>query len=693
MSWSTNLWNPTLINMKKIFTLIGFFSLCVTMMAQGPLRTSAEEYGELQSIFKEDFSKMTTGEVGAPDFNVEDFLLGFPDECEYPWWNLNPKYTNQEHWGGMNVWPAGGTVYLECDENTGGARVSLPNIDGSMNDGYVVLRFRARTESGKVNNCLFVEGAETNNMGPEWRNLESYFGSEVNDTWKDYEFIFSNVGSSTIFIIGSQTGIGPSIAPIYLDDVELFSLKQFVGTPKVLKHTNYVGHGQNASFQANWEAVEGADSYMINVYTMNDYGIPVDYIVEDEVVNGTSYTVDNAVSGVVYYYTVVALKDDLKSLPSTPMIVEDIAVPENLASTPIVEGKYTATWDAVPSAQRYNYIAYFDRKAAADGEFVVTSEDFSNLHFPESPELGDLSGQVSTITIETDQGNHFDTYYLTDFKQSGWYSTMSLPCAGYLKLDGWMYQYGAGDAGLISPELDLSKNGGAFDLNVKSYGVIDEFGNLTTCAAALFTFDEEKGDYTQQELIYFDQGEEAWQNNTAHFTKGTDKSIIGLYAVRGAENLFLDDLKIVQNYKAGESFRDPFFASPRHDGTEVEVVLPAQVVDADVYHRVQAVRSKRSNNQNKAFDEVISKFSDLLYVGKGSSTGICSEVLLSKATVQMRDGQLIVNNVNGETVEVFNIAGEKVFGDRTGNTTVSVAVPQHGTYIVKVGKQTVKVVF
>lgn len=105
------------------------------------------------------------------------------------------------------------------------------------------------------------------------------------------------------------------------------------------------------------------------------------------------------------------------------------------------------------------------------------------------------------------------------------------------------------------------------------------------------------------------------------------------------------------------------------------------------------MRSKRSNNQNKAFDEVISKFSDLLYVGKGSSTGICSEILLSKATVQMRDGQLIVNNVNGETVEVFNIAGEKVFGDRTGNTTVSVAVPQHGTYIVKVGKQTVKVVF
>ena len=123
------------------------------------------------------------------------------------------------------------------------------------------------------------------------------------------------------------------------------------------------------------------------------------------------------------------------------------------------------------------------------------------------------------------------------------------------------------------------------------------------------------------------------------------------------------------------------------------MVLPHQVVDADVYHRVQAVRTKASSNPNKQFDEIISKFSNMEYVGKGTSTGICTPaVSLSNATVQLRNGQLIVNNANSGVVEVYTLAGEKVYTDRSCNTTVNVPV-KRGTYLVKVGNQTVKVVF
>ena len=40
---------------------------------------------------------------------------------------------------------------------------------------------------------------------------------------------------------------------------------------------------------------------------------------------------------------------------------------------------------------------------------------------------------------------------------------------------------------------------------------------------------------------------------TINFTKCKKKSIIGIYAVYADAHLYLDDLKITQNYQAGES--------------------------------------------------------------------------------------------------------------------------------------------
>lgn len=695
--------------MKKLITLISLVTVSLSMMAQ-PMgkRKAYDDYGELVRILYEDFSKMTTGEVGNPDFATSLCMdLG---EYEYPWWNVKPAFTDQEHWGGINIWSAGGTVYLEATTDMGGARLSLPNIDGTARGGKVILRFKARTDEGQTCNAAFVEAGETNNMGPDWRLLPKNAVGEITDEWKTFEFLYDEVGPTTIFIIGAETGSGSSLNPFYVDDVELLQIEQVIASPELLPHSNYEGHGEYASFQANWKAVEGAESYLLNVYTKDIQGNKT-YFMEMQPVNGTSYTVEGVASGQVYYYDVCSVKGEDVSLPSAPIMVEDIAVPENLTSTEIVDGKYTASWDAVPTAEAYNYVAYFEQNIGEDTEIAVTDEKMDYLRFPENPSLGDLSGEISNLTDEEfinqinyyRNGEHenidnvyfqsFDTYYINDFQQSGWYATHALPLRKCLKVDGWFYQHNAGDAGLISPALDLSKNNGEFDLSVKTLGFTDEYGVLTSCAVALFTFDETKGDYTQQELIYIDQKEEAWQENSIHFANGAENSIIGLYAVRGAEALLLDDLKITQNYKAGDKFLNPFFAEPRYFETSTEVVLPHQVVDADIYHRVQAVRTKASSNPNKQFDEIISKFSNMEYVGKGTSTGICTPaVSLSNATVQLRNGQLIVNNANSGVVEVYTLAGEKVYTDRSCNTTVNVPV-KRGTYLVKVGNQTVKVVF
>ena len=77
-------------------------------------------------------------------------------------------------------------------------------------------------------------------------------------------------------------------------------------------------------------------------------------------------------------------------------------------------------------------------------------------------------------------------------------------------LDGWQYYHNHTDAGLISPELDMSKDNGKFTVNIKLAGAptaaLDENGNeitvYTQAAFALFNYNETTCDYEQAELIY-----------------------------------------------------------------------------------------------------------------------------------------------------------------------------------------------
>ncbi len=703
-------------NMKKIFTLIAIACFALTISAQpGGRKKAWEDYGELVQIFYEDFSNMTTGSVGAPDFNTTDMYIDPP--TEYPfWWNINPKYmttgntdTTKPNWGGMNVWPAGGCIYLESTVDTEGARISLPNIDGSARGGRVILRFKARTDDGKICDAGFIEGAETNNMGKEWRNFPQRPLGTVTSEWTTFEFMFEEVGTSSIFIIGAALNFGDNLNPIYIDDVELLQIEPNVEAPVPLPHSNYVGSGLTASFQANWNAVEGAEKYLISVFQKDRFNNPTNYFLTDQEADGTSYIVEGVASGATYYYTVSAVQGSNVSLPSAAMPVVDIAQPENLVSTEIENGKYTASWTPVPTAEVYDYLAYYERTVDTDKTIAVTDEPIADLKFPANMQ-GDLAGQSSTYTSEglidatnkfrnqnydfdTNYMSHLDRYNMTDFKQAGWLSTMSFPMKDCLKLDGWCYQFGLGDAGLQSSDIDLSNNNGEFDIEFESYGFIDEFETMTTPVVAVFNYDNESREYKQSELVYCEQSAEAWETKTAHLTTGSERTIVGIFAVRGAENLLLKNLKINQEVKAGDTMLDPFYADLRTSKTEIEVELPGQVVDANVYHKVKAIRTTTTDNPNKAFDEVIGQFGNLEYVGKGTSTGIClPNVTLSGATVQLFGGQLVVNNEGRNRVEVYNLAGEKVFEDRTGNANVNIPVQQHGTYIVKVGRQTVKVV-
>lgn len=648
-------------------------------VANVPLTTvykAANPYGEEQQVMFEDFAKMTSGSEATPDTEANIIK----DEFEYPWINTKDEYFKQAGWGSGNAYPAGGTVYLDSNPNDM-AHINTPMLNVAANGGIAWIRFKARAKNAGDNPQVMVEAAETFNMSPSWRMMGSAALPQLSTEWKEYSMFFYGGGEYTLFNIVSV------MAPVYIDNIEVFTVKQHIGTPTTLPHTNYEG----TSFDANWTPVEGATGYKVNVFTLNKETGKAEYLFENKPVTTNKFHVTGATSGQTYFYNVAATKDNYTSIPSDKMFVYNLEAPVLKDVTNLDRNKYTAEWSTVPSAERYNYIAYYDRKADKTGDFVVTNEDFTGVK--------DADGNLTGWTKEDPNPGSYDSYYIPELKQAGWKGTQYAPYTDYICLDGWQYYHNHQDAGLISPEMDMSKDGGKFTVNVKLAGAstiaIDENNNeftaYTQAAFALFNYNETTCDYEQAELIYPEGYPKAvngdWKNFTINFTKGSKKSIIGIYAVYADEHLYLDDLKITQKYQAGESLNDPFIFRRWLQEPKVDITIPAFVGKSDVSHRVTAFKTNSDRNVKKQYVE--SKFSELKKVG--TANGI-SNIGLSKAVVKMEGNNVYVNNINGENVQIYTLDGQLVYNNK-GEKNIRVALTQHGAYIVKVGNKTIKLVF
>ncbi|MBQ2370248.1 MAG: T9SS type A sorting domain-containing protein [Muribaculaceae bacterium] len=635
---------------------------------------------ELEPIIFEDFSLLTTGSIEEPDYATNVIA----DESEYPWWNMKDGYTLQPGWGSNFMYPAGGHAYLDANSSTWEARLSSPVIDGTANGGVCALRFDARTLAGATSDFLLVQVAETNNYGPSWDILADGVCPTVTEEWQTFEIVVQNVGPTSFFHIIASGGV-----EIILDNISIFQYDLFVGIPELNKHTNYTG----TTFDVSWSAVEGADSYLVNVYSVNEMTGAVSYLYKDEPVMGTEWTVTEAVSGQTYYYTVRAVKGEYVSLESIPVEINDLEAPEMYAASEIDEnGYYVATWNDVPSAEIYNYRAYADRVAAEDGAMVLTDENLNGL--------SEADGSEVTRSIENPDYMVYDEYFITEGNQGGWKIRNGAPCVDYIVLDAWHYINGNGDAALISPELDLSKNGGEVKLNVSLWGELTEGWDWndnwcefqTECAVALFVWDEELGDYNQADLQYISDVEEDWNDFELTIKGATDRSIIGLFAVRAEGNLYIDNVKLTQDYKAGEIFRDPFFAKMLHPDTEVEVTIPARCAGADIWHHVAAGKvNYESDGVNTTMHVLESKYSELEKVGTAPTTSV-ENVALVNATARVANGVLRIANPAAETVNVYDLAGKLVYTNASGSQQLDVVLPANGVYMVKVGNKTIKVI-
>ena len=141
-------------------------------------------------------------------------------------------------------------------------------------------------------------------------------------------------------------------------------------------------------------------------------------------------------------------------------------------------------------------------------------------------------------------------------------------------------------------------------------GYVDQDNNPVYAHAALATFvyDQELDDYVQGETKFIaDTNDKEWKTTTCSFSNGSEDMIFGVFATYAPSNLYIHDIKIEQNYKAGDTFMKSFDYYYRTEGVEVEkngekylsleIPLVGETAGKDVYHRMQSVRLGQAASQ------------------------------------------------------------------------------------------------
>lgn len=653
------------------------------------VRKAPADYGKEVDIVKEDFAKMTTGSQSAPDYDTD---LNDYEMYDNAWINMLDDFTQTPGWGSHNAYSAGGAIYLEADSETQG-QLNTPMLNVSRNSGICFLQFDARVpEDNEVVEQVVVEAAETYNMQPSWKFLGNTQLPQLTTDWQTYTIQFYEGGEYTLFNIVNYS------APVLIDNVRVFQVDQYVATPTPNAHKNYSRVDDNtAKFDLSWSAVDGAESYVLNVYDKDSNGKPQNYIQKDVEVKDNKFTVDNAVTGTIYYYTVSAKKGEHVSMPSVEVQVKGIVEPVLSVSSPINGDKYTAEWKNVGGAERYNYISYFKQEATEDCRMEVSKLNLVGMKY-------DSDDMEVEYSVDNPSSYTLDRGALADeIGQAGWTVKHYAIYKDALTIDAFWTVEAKSDAGLISPEMDLSKDGGKFRVKLRACAeYLPAYEAYPQAAVALFNYDEEKGDYVQSELIYAgDKNVDGdWKRYDCDFTTGTARSIVGIYGTWAPGNLYLSDVAIHQNYKKGDSFLNPFhylnwLVPGTGETTSVEVTIPAKAYERDIYHQAQSVRVKAEGDQFSGATFLESRFSDLQKVGFCPLTNGVNDAKLnvSGATVSLAGNNIVVNNPQKAEVALYTLDGMLVASDNSCAEVVTLPAAAHGKYVVKVGKQSVKLVF
>ena len=522
-----------------------------------PHSPSLREIGSEIVLVSEDFAKFTAG-------SEDD-----PDGTELSDWNdgtIDAKYTQQPGWRGGFVYQAGGCAYLDVDTEEGTGWLITPTLNLSNYGGSFTIKFRARVASSKssttdeiyVQNCFLGEYSNT---------VTSSQTIEGTTKWKEYTLTFTDGNSKDDIQITAKS------YPIFIDDITITQIDNGKpGAPLAQAATNV----SDTQFTANWQAVEGAEGYLLSVYTLKN--ATEQYLFKDKEVSGTSYDVTGIEANIDYYYTVCSKRNgETSNTSNTITVIRKLKTPVTLPATNVASYGFTANWQSVPQATAYAVYTILTHTAQADNEpFNLFKSDFSAVKVGTIDSPWDYS-RLGGIRV-----------FLDDLApRCDWIAFAPMAAQGMFGISNMFLDYNVPGT-IYSPILDLGHDGGKSTLRFNVLG-----RNVTKLRICVL---KDRADGKADELfktecpVTTDLAEQV-----ITLEKGEKDTYVEISIAEGTGYVLFDDLQLSQNLNKGESTELKYKYDETYD-TSRRIDTPDYSA-GDVYaYTVQAFRLDSSSN-------------------------------------------------------------------------------------------------
>ncbi len=351
--------------------------------AKTPSRVSEADLFNIKTILDEDFKSLTNGNMENPTaVNITEpdgMIKGLPG------------------WHGEEVYDAGGCLYVnmsvvedpEWGFLTPVGEIFTPDL---ATDGAPTVRIRFRVKGVPTDEDMFdslnIIVLGLSDMIPDDQKLIDFPYVNLTDEWQDVSVevelpeeiaLWSDEADDDVDcpLTGIRIKLQPRETPFYLDDVIVETLTPKVAVPQNLSYTEFSDSG----FTAEWDAVEGADSYTV-------YAFDAEFDAEQYAFNLTlnkeyetstnSVNVEMDTKGVIYF-SVVAHKDGMISPASEPVMVFSVTAPEMHDATDISDTGFNIGWTPANGADGTEIWAYRMNTLNGDAaDYPYLKLDFAN---------------------------------------------------------------------------------------------------------------------------------------------------------------------------------------------------------------------------------------------------------------------------------------------------------------------------
>lgn len=614
--------------------------LMTTLIMTGFWSFSLQAQDDLTVIIDQNFDAFTEGSESAP---ATTDISGYGGK-------LRSTLTG---WSGSKVYEAGGCLLIGDGGNLQTAYTNMSSGGGNLR---VSFRVRSIDDLGGVQVQLGYNSAQTYYINNEWAQISVIMTGGTSYTYLRFTPYLTFNG-------------------VLIDDLKVESSQAFVAAPIVEQPIDATG----TSFTASWRAITGATGYLLDVYSRDASGQP-QYVLQDQEVPTSSYSVRYQVTGltdgVQYYYRARTVKGDNVSDYSEEIAVvkfiQSLDAPIATDATEVDENGFVANWEPVADATSYKVSLFKQETISQAGDMEMLVEDFAKV----------TKGTITSTEYGTSMGDYLDN----DTQQPGWYGTNIAYAAGYMGLAPY-----SSNATLITPAINLSNNGGNFQLTLN----MASYYSSTPQTGDVLTINVYQDDNVVDEATVTLDG--AFKDYTLDLTGGSEMTYIKLVwpeqkleSEYTGHKLFIDDFKVTQHVEAGDQVVAPVGIFPVENVTSCHFEVPLSEKIAYLYQVRAYAPTVISSYPNNYVAEIASGLSNTVLVELVVPSTAVTDVRTTQARVTGTTGAVVVDAPAGTPVTVVDMAG-RLLGTAVSNG--SVTIPAHtGVVIVKVGNTATKTI-